>query len=77
MQVLVRLDITKPLVRKKRLTIGGLESAWINFSYERQLDFCFYYGIFRHGHKDCSLSSTGKTLEKEDNLPYGVWLMAK
>lgn len=74
MRVCVKLNITKPLVRKKRFTIWGLEPVWISFTYKHLLDFCFYYGIIGHGHKYYTLWTTRRKHGKEDSLPYGMWL---
>lgn len=41
MRIRVELDITRPLVRKKKLTIGGLEPIWLRFTYERLLSIAF------------------------------------
>lgn len=54
MRVRVKLDISKPLVRKKKQTIRMIEPMWIKFSYERLPD---YYSCCRgigYGHKDCN-----------------------
>lgn len=53
MRVRVTLKVTKPLIKKKKLTIEAMELVWITFSYERLLDFCYWCGIMGHGHKDC------------------------
>lgn len=34
MRIRVKMDITKPLVRKKKLSMEAMELVWISFSYE-------------------------------------------
>lgn len=48
MCVTVTLDISKPLARKKKLTIDKLDSFWVRFTYEKLPDFCFKCGIVGH-----------------------------
>lgn len=48
----VTLDIKKPLLRKKKLSIGIMEPVWVSFSYERFLNFCLYCGNIGYGQQD-------------------------
>lgn len=41
MRIRVELDITRPLVKKKKLTIGVLEPILLRFTYERLLSIAF------------------------------------
>lgn len=52
MQVRIKLDISKPLIRKKKLVIREFEQMWVNFLYERLPDFCYSCGIIDHGFKE-------------------------
>lgn len=76
MRVIINLDNTKPLLRKKRFTVEGMKSIWINFTYERLLDICFWCGIIGHGHKDCSLWNRNGEKGHEGEFPYGSWMKA-
>lgn len=49
MIITVKLNISKPIVRKKKLKLGRLEPVWIWLSYERLQDFCFCCGVLGHG----------------------------
>lgn len=53
MRVRVRLDVTKPLVRGKRIKIESFEWVWVRFGYEKLPDYCYYCGLFGHGHQEC------------------------
>lgn len=75
-RVRIKMDIIKPLVRKKKLIIGGIELVWIRFSYERLLDFCLYCSVIDHNHKDCTHWKDQKLSETKCALPYGNELRA-
>lgn len=72
--VRVTLDISKPIARKKKLTIDKLDSFWVRFTYEKLHDFCFKCGIVGHGLKDCSAWKGSTKQRPESELPYGNWL---
>lgn len=69
-RVRVTLDITKPLLRRKRLAIAEKELVWITFSYERLPNFC-YWCVMGHNHCDCALWRNEKEKKTESTLPYG------
>ena len=53
MRVRVRLDISKPLCRGRKLgQVKGVE-GWVSFEYERMPNFCYRCGIPNHGDGDC------------------------
>lgn len=52
MRVRIMLDIMKPLLRKKKFMIEGLDLMWISFTYEQLQDFCYWYRMIGHNHKD-------------------------
>ena len=52
-RVRVRIDVTKRLVRGKKIIIERGESRWVNFKYERFLNFCYKCGLLSHALKDC------------------------
>lgn len=41
MRIIVQLDVTKPILRKKRLNISLLEPTWLSFSY----DTCWIFAL--------------------------------
>lgn len=48
MRVRIKMDITNPLVRKKKFTIREMELMWIRFPYEHLSDFYFCCKIIGH-----------------------------
>ena len=54
LRVRVRIDVTKRLVRGKRITAEGGEPKWVNFKYKRLLNFCYRCRLLNHSLKECS-----------------------
>lgn len=52
MRIKVKLDVTKPLARRKRKNFGDEEAVWVQFAYERLSKFCYCCGIIGHCHRD-------------------------
>ena len=70
----IMMDITKKLVRGKKITIEGGESRWIHFKYERLPNFYYNCGLLSHAIRDC-LESVGLNVQTiESQLQYGAWL---
>lgn len=74
MRIRVTLDVTKPLLRKRKLNISLQELVWVNFKCECMLDFCFYCGVIGHGHKECKIWLVASELYEAEGLPYGNFL---
>ncbi|CAI9782167.1 unnamed protein product [Fraxinus pennsylvanica] len=76
MRLRVVVDVTRPLLRGKKICIGGEGTVWTPFSYERVPDYCYHCGKIGHSFKDCT--SPDANLEEDDvsKLPYGPWLRA-
>ncbi|XP_062175986.1 uncharacterized protein LOC133881040 [Alnus glutinosa] len=52
LQVQIVIDLTKPLDQGRKLTIKN-KSTWIVFKYEKLPNFCYNYGVVRHGKNGC------------------------
>lgn len=76
MCIQVNLDITRPLLRQKKLNIGLPTPVWLWLSYEKLFNFCFCCGILGHTHKDCEDWKEAKELYEFDGFPYDKWLQA-
>uniref|UniRef100_A0A2N9GYK3 Reverse transcriptase domain-containing protein n=1 Tax=Fagus sylvatica TaxID=28930 RepID=A0A2N9GYK3_FAGSY len=76
MRVRVKVDITKPLNRGRKIGLANGGEGWVSFKYERLPNFCYWCGIPTHGERDCEewLKTTDE--EKDKDPEYGVWLRA-
>ena len=74
LRVRVRIDVTKRLVRGKKITIEGGEGRWVQLKYERLPNFCYRCGLLNHTLKDCSESSERIAVGGDEELQYGAWL---
>ena len=74
LRVRVRVDVTKRLVRGKRITAEGEEPRWVNFKYERLPNFYYRCGFLNHSLKECSEGQDQRDKEEVSQLQYGSWL---
>ncbi|KAK7814047.1 hypothetical protein CFP56_003935 [Quercus suber] len=74
LRVRVRIDVTKRLVRGKRITAEGGEPKWVNFKYERLPSFYYKCGLLNQSLKECSEGQAQGDKEGASQLQYGAWL---
>lgn len=55
MRVRVRLDVRKPLMRRKKLINDEGEAFFVRFKYERLILFCFLCGRLSHHDSYCDV----------------------
>ena len=72
--VRVKIDVTKRLVRGKKISSEGGEPKWVNFRYERLPNFCYRCGLLSHSLKECSEGRIPGDKDGESQLQYGAWL---
>ncbi|KAG8498081.1 hypothetical protein CXB51_007414 [Gossypium anomalum] len=53
MRVRVKVDVRKPLKRKKRIALRNGDSVYVRFEYEKLTLFCFLCGKLGHGESFC------------------------
>ncbi|KAH1091112.1 hypothetical protein J1N35_018369 [Gossypium stocksii] len=53
MRIPVRLDVTSPLKRRKKIQIGVDKTVYARFQYEKLSLFCFICGKLGHGESFC------------------------
>ena len=73
LRVRVQLDVTKKLIREKKIAVKGGEQCWIAFKYERLPNFCYKCGMLSHGLRDCPEGKV-EALSELPALQYGAWL---
>ena len=76
LRVKTRIDISKPLLRKKRIAFEGRDPLWVSFKYERLPLFCHACGIIGHGEKECVTRRNQQEQGRVGTLQYGAWLRA-
>ena len=74
LHVRVRIDVTKRLVRGKKITIEGGEGRWVQFKYERLPNFWYRCGLLSHTLKDYPEAGECNTLGEKEELQYRAWL---
>ena len=74
LRVRVNIDVTKRLVRGKKITVEGGEGRWVQFKYERLPNFCYRCGLLSHALKDCRESRGNNSVGEKEELQYGAWL---
>ena len=74
LRVRVMVDVTRRLIRGKRVTIEGGEGRWVQFKYERLPNFFYHCGLLNHDMKDCTeVVRRGDQTEVKE-LQYRAWL---
>jgi hypothetical protein len=76
MRIRVRVNITKPLCRGRKIGLGNGTESWVSFQYERLPNFCYWCGIPTHGEKDCEDWLRTPENLRERPLEFGSWLRA-
>lgn len=67
MRVRVRIDVRKPLKRKKRITLPNGSLTYVTFAYEKLTLFCFLCGKLGHVESFCP----NRILQENQNLVLG------
>lgn len=74
MRLRIRVDVRKPLKRKKKICRRDRTEVVVNCKYEKLGDFCFICGLLSHTERFCTkkLDAGSMTTIKE----WGIWLRA-
>ena len=51
----VMVDITKPLCRRRVISLESGTELWVSFKYERLPNLCYWCGCLTHTDRDCDL----------------------
>ena len=74
LRVRVEVDVTRKLIRGRKINIVGEEARWVHFKYKRLPNFCYRCGLLEHDLKECPESVGRDKVEGRDDLQYGAWL---
>ena len=67
MRVRVKIDVTKPLCRGRKIGLSNGEESWVSFKYEHMPNLCYWCGCLTHYDKECFIWLKRKgTLRKND-----------
>lgn len=71
--VRVKIDVTKKLIRGKKIRFENDNHRWVFLKYERLPNFCYIYGKLGHGGKECKESGLPNGGKGEVNYQYVAW----
>ena len=74
LQVRVRIDVTRKLIRGRKINIEEGEARWVHFKYECLPNFCYGCGLLEHDLKDCLESLGNDKSDERGDLQYRAWL---
>jgi hypothetical protein len=77
MRLRVRVDITKPLCRGRKIGLANGKEGWAAFKYERLPNFCYWCGLVTHSEKDCGVWLRNRTSLGKKDQGYGAWMKAE
>ncbi|KAK7836938.1 hypothetical protein CFP56_021851 [Quercus suber] len=72
----VRIDVSKPLSRGRRVVPEEGTKTWVSFKYEKLTNFCYWCGMVTHDEKDCEKWLAGNCSNRQNQQEYGAWLQA-
>ena len=74
LRVRVSLDVSRKLIRGKRILGEEGEDWWVRFKYERLPNFCYRCGLLEHDLKDCTQENGVDADGNRGELQYGAWM---
>ena len=74
LRVRVKIDVTRRLIRGRKIKIEDGEDRWVLFKYERLPNFCYNCGLLDHDLKDCPKSKGDVRNVGLAELQYGAWM---
>ena len=76
MRVRVKVDVTKPLSRGRKIGLRNGEESWASFKYKHLPNLCYWCGQLTHHDKGCSIWLNRKGTLRESDQQFGSWLRA-
>ncbi|XP_050256858.1 uncharacterized protein LOC126702007 [Quercus robur] len=71
LRIRVRLDITLPLCRGRKVRLGEQGLKWVDLKYERLPIFCYLYGRVDHDEKECMQGLRSNSTLRPDEKQFG------
>lgn len=74
LQVRVKIDVSRKLIRGKKINVDEGVDRWVLFKYERLPNFCYRCRLLEHDLKDCTQK---KEIDKTGDMgefQYGAWI---
>lgn len=76
MRVKVKVDVTKPLCRGRKIGLCNGEEIWVSFKYERLPNLCYWCGQLTHHDNECFVWLKRKGSLRESDKQFRSWLRA-
>uniref|UniRef100_A0A803P9D1 Zinc knuckle CX2CX4HX4C domain-containing protein n=1 Tax=Cannabis sativa TaxID=3483 RepID=A0A803P9D1_CANSA len=77
LRIQVKLQVTKPLMRGQMIKLPKIKDEfWVDFRYERLLEFCFECGCLGHPFERCIAFMERMDRGNDDDFQYGPWMKA-
>ena len=64
--VRVRIDVSKPLSRGRRVVTDDGTKTWVSFKYKKLTNFCYWCGMVTHDEKECEKWLAGKGSNRQE-----------
>ncbi|XP_030950107.1 uncharacterized protein At4g02000-like [Quercus lobata] len=77
LRVRVRLDISKPLSRVRKIWSDGRVVGWAALKYERLPNFYYWCGLVTHDERDCEMWLRSKRTLKKEDQQFSAWMRAE
>lgn len=70
----IKLDISKPLLRGKKVNLGKLGTHWVWLSYKQLPNFCYTCSKLGHGHTECVHWKSNPESSLKKSMMFGPWM---
>ena len=74
LRVRVEIDVTRKLIRGRKINIEKGEARWVHFKYEHLPNFYYRCGLLEHDLKECLEIVGNDKGDEKGNLQCGAWL---
>lgn len=75
-RIRVKIDMSIPLCRGRKVHLGGLSQIWVDFKYEQMPIFSYLCGMVNHDENDCLVGLRRSERMNSEDKPFGSWMRA-